>query len=152
VLGTVSVFDSKYKGSNGITHNTVFNGNYVINTLAGKEWTLRGIHTIAADIKVTAAGGKRYTPIIETASKEAGKAVYDEARSFEERTSAYFRIDLKLTYRMNNKGFTQEFFIDFQNLSNHTNVLNQWYDSRAGKIRTQNQLGFWPNFNYRIQF
>ncbi len=152
VLATVSVFDSKYKGSNGITHNTVFNGNYVVNTLAGKEWTLRDIHTIAADIKVTAAGGKRYTPIIETASREAGKAVYDEARSFEERTRTYFRIDLKLTYRMNNKGFTQEFFVDFQNVSNHKNVLNQWYDSRAGKIRTQNQLGFWPNFNYRIQF
>ena len=124
----------------------------MINALAGKEWTLRDIHTIAADIKVTAAGGNRYTPINETASREAGKVVYNEARSFEERTSAYFRIDLKLTYRMNNKGFTQEFFVDFQNVSNHKNVLSQWYDSRAGKIRTQNQLGFWPNFNYRIQF
>ena len=53
---------------------------------------------------------------------------------------------------MNNKGFMQEFFIDFQNVTNNKNIFNQWYDNRAGKIRTQNQLGFWPNFNYRIQF
>ncbi|MFT3704980.1 MAG: TonB-dependent receptor [Agriterribacter sp.] len=152
ILATASVFDSRYKGSNGLWHNTAFNGHYVLNTLAGKEWQLRGIHTIAVDMKFTAAGGKRYTPINEAASDLAGKAIYDDAHSFEERTKAYLRIDLKLTYRMNNKGFTQEFFVDFQNLTNRKNVFSQWYDNRAGKIRTQNQLGFWPNFNYRIQF
>jgi len=151
-LATVSGFDSKYKGSNGITHNTAFNGHYVVNALGGKEWQIRGIHTVAVDFKITTAGGKRFTPINEAASKIAGKAVYYEERSFEEKTKAYFRLDLKLTYRMNNKGFMQEFFVDFQNVSNHKNIFNQWYDSRAGKIRTQNQLGFWPNFNYRIQF
>lgn len=151
-LATLSVFNSKYKGSNGVQHNTLFNGNYVMNALAGKEWQIRDIHSIAVDIKLTAAGGKRFTPINESASVVAGKAVYYEERAFEERMKAYFRLDLKLTYRMNNKGFMQEFFVDFQNVTNHKNIFNQWYDSRAGKIRTQNQLGFWPNFNYRIQF
>lgn len=152
ILATTSVFDSKYKGSNGIEHNTAFNGHYVVNALAGKEWQLRGIHTIAVDLKFTTAGGKRYTPIDEEQSRAAGRAIYIDSRSYEERTKNYFRVDLKLTYRMNNKGFMQEFFVDFQNVTNHKNIFSQWYDSRAGKIRTQNQLGFWPNFNYRIQF
>ncbi|MBX2926142.1 MAG: TonB-dependent receptor [Chitinophagaceae bacterium] len=152
ILATLSVFDSKYKGSNGIQHNTAFNGRYVLNTLAGKEWQLQGIHTIGVDLKLTTAGGKRYTPLDEAASILAGKPVYNDRRAFEEKTKAYFRIDLKLTYRMNNKGFMQEFFVDFQNITNQKNVFSQWYDSRAGKIRTQHQLGFWPNFNYRIQF
>ncbi len=151
-LATVSVFDSKYKGSNGVAHNTVFNGNYVVNALAGKEWNIAGMHTIGADLKVVTAGGRRFTPIDEAASKAAGRVIYYESRSFEEKTRAYFRLDFKLTYRMNNKGFMQEFFVDFQNVTNHKNIFNQWYDSRSGKIRTQNQLGFWPNFNYRIQF
>ncbi len=152
ILGTVSLFDSKYKGSNGVLHNTAFNGRYVINTLAGKEWQFGGIHTIAVDMKFTAAGGKRFTPIDEASSIIAGRAIYFEHRSFEEKTKAYLRLDLKLSYRMNNKGFMQEFFVDFQNVTNQKNVFSQWYDSRSGKIRTQNQLGFWPNFNYRIQF
>ncbi len=152
ILATVSGFDSKYKGSNGVKHNTAFNGHYVVNTLAGREWQLKGLHTIAVDFRFTTAGGKRYTPIDEEASKMAGRAIYYEARSFNEKTKAYFRMDVKLTYRMNNKGFMQEFFVDLQNVTNHKNTFSQWYDSRAGKIRTLNQLGFWPNFNYRIQF
>lgn len=151
-LGTASLFDSKYKGSNGVEHNTLFNGNYVVNLLSGKEWQIRGMHTIAVDIKFTTAGGKRHTPINEAASRAAGRAVYYEEKSFSERGKAYLRADIKLTYRMNNKGFMQEFFVDFQNVTNRKNIFNQWYDSRAEMVRTQYQLGFWPNFNYRIQF
>ncbi len=151
-LGTLSLFDSKYKGSNGVQHNTVFNGNYVANVLGGKEWRLGDVHTIAVDLKGTLAGGKRYTPILEEESRLSGTAVYDDAHAFELQAKPYFRIDVKLTYRMNSKGFMQEFFVDFQNLTDHKNVFSQWYDSRSEKVRTQNQLGFWPNFNYRIQF
>ncbi len=151
-LATTSVFSAKYKGSNGVKHNTVFNGNYIVNALAGKEWKLGTTHTIAIDIKLTTAGGKRYTPINEGQSQLAGRAIYFDEQSFQERTKAYFRTDVKLTYRTNSKGYMQEFFIDFQNVTNHKNVFNQWYDSRSEKVRTQNQLGFWPNFNYRIQF
>ncbi|MGC4235123.1 MAG: TonB-dependent receptor, partial [Niabella sp.] len=151
-LGTGSLFNSKYKGSNGVEHNTVFNGNYVVNALAGKEWKIGDMHVIAADFKGTVAGGKRYTPIDEAASLLADKAVYIEYRSFELQSKPYLRMDIKLTYRMNNKKFMQEFFVDFQNVTNTKNMYSQWYDNRSGKIRTQNQLGFYPNFNYRIQF
>ncbi len=40
-LMTVSLFDSKYKGGDGIWRNSRFNTNYVINLLGGKEWTVR---------------------------------------------------------------------------------------------------------------
>lgn len=151
-LSTISIYNSKYKGSNGIQHNTVFNGNYVINMLSGKEWKIGDMHMLAVDIKGTMAGGKRYTPIDVAASRLANRVIYEDARSFDMQTRPYFRIDVKLSYKMNNKGFMQEFFVDFQNVTNHKNIFNQWYDSRSGTIRTQNQLGFWPNFNYRIQF
>jgi hypothetical protein len=110
------------------------------------------MHTIAVDFKTVLAGGKRFTPIDVEASRQAGAAIYNEARAFELKTKGYFRLDIKLSYRMNNKKFMQEFFVDFQNVTNRKNVFNQWYDSRNEIIRTQNQLGFWPNFNYRIQF
>lgn len=53
---------------------------------------------------------------------------------------------------MNNKKFMYEFFVDFQNVTKTKNMYNQWYDNCSGKIRTQNLLVFYPNFNYRIQF
>lgn len=151
-LATVSLYDSKYKGSNNIKHNTLFNSNYLVNLLGGKEWQVKDMHTIAVDFKAVAAGGKRYTPIDVESSREAGKAIYDEARSFELQSKMYYRLDIKLTYRMNNKKFMQEFFVDFQNVTNRKNIFSEWYDARNERIRTQHQLGFWPNFNYRIQF
>ena len=37
-LITASVFDSKYKGGDGIERNSLYNKNYIVNLLAGKEW------------------------------------------------------------------------------------------------------------------
>ena len=39
-LTTVSLFQSKYTGSDNIERNTAFNSNYVLNALAGKEFNL----------------------------------------------------------------------------------------------------------------
>jgi hypothetical protein len=36
-LITASIYNSNYKGSDGITRNTAFNGRYVYNILAGKR-------------------------------------------------------------------------------------------------------------------
>src|SRR6185437_15485460 len=38
LLLTGSLFDSRYKGSDGIERNTAFNYKYVFNVLAGREW------------------------------------------------------------------------------------------------------------------
>ena len=40
-LFTSSLYSSKYKGSDGIERNTAFNGNYVFNALAGKEFKIK---------------------------------------------------------------------------------------------------------------
>ncbi len=40
-LLTASLYDSKYVASDGVTRNTVFNGNYVLNVLGGYELNLK---------------------------------------------------------------------------------------------------------------
>lgn len=152
ILTTASLFQSRYKGSDGVSHNTAFNGNYVLNVLGGKEWKLGSKSTFGLDLKLTAAGGKRYTPVNLEESQEEHTAVYENSQAFEKKLKDYFRSDVKLTYRRNGRRVMQEFFIDFQNVTNNKNVFRQAYDARSGVIRTQNQLGFTPNFNYRIQF
>ncbi len=39
-LVTASVFDARYRTSDGVWYNTRYNRNYVLNLLAGKEWML----------------------------------------------------------------------------------------------------------------
>ncbi len=152
VMTTGSLFQSTYKGSDGIQRNTAFNGNYVVNVLGGKEWSIRGPHVIALDLKLTTAGGKYFTPINLEASRQEHKTVYETDRAFSERTKDYFRADVKLTYRQNGKRVMHEWYLDLQNITNQKNVFAESYDNFRGVIRTQYQLGFTFNFNYRIQF
>jgi hypothetical protein len=76
-LMTTSLFESKYTGSDGVERNTAFNGNYVFNLLAGKEWKVGKSNAITFDVKGTYAGGRRYSPILLDESIAAFKEVRD---------------------------------------------------------------------------
>ena len=151
-LTTVSLYDSKYQGSDKIWRNTAFNGRYVGNLLAGREFRLSERNTLSIDTRLTLAGGRYYTPINLPASIQKGETVLYADQAFSQKMNDYFRADIKLTYRHNGQRLTQEWFIDFQNVTNARNIFTQNYDARAQRIRTQYQLGFFPNFNWRIEF
>lgn len=152
LLTTLSIFDSKFTGSDNIERNTAFNGGYVFNVLAGKEFKINDKHTIALDLRVTSAGGRRYTPIDFNASLLKGEEVRIANRAFELQYPNYFRTDLKITYRQNFRRISQEWFVDLQNISNHKNVFQEIYNPTQNKVITQFQIGFFPNINYRINF
>ncbi len=152
MLNTISLYQSKYKGSNEIERNTAYNGNYILNVLAGKEIKLDKKNTLAFDTKITFAGGKRYTPInIDQSRLEKREVRYTEL-TFAKQFDPYARLDFKVTYRRSGKKITQEWFIDIQNITNRKNIFLQGYDISTGKITTQYQLGLFPNFNYRVNF
>ena len=154
-LTTLSLFDSKYTGSDGIKRNTAFNGNFVYNALIGKEFKIRSNSTLVLDIKMTWAGGKRFTPIDIEASRENNNPYgteYDEELAYSEQFPDYFKADIKLGFRLDGKKVSQlwEFYIE--NITNHKNPLNQSYSTSKDEIVTVYQLGFFPLFNYRIYF
>ncbi len=152
MLNTVSLYQSKYKGSNDIERNTAYNGNYILNILAGKEIRLSQKNVLAFDTKITLAGGKRYTPINIDQSRLEKREVRFNEQTYDKQFDPYARLDFKVTYRRSGKKITQEWFIDIQNITNRKNIFLQGYDVSKGKITTQYQLGLFPNFNYRVNF
>ncbi len=152
-LLTTSLFDSKYKGSDGVERNTTFNGGYVGNLLAGKEWKLGNKNkTLNIDWKLTVAGGRYYTPIDFEASEAAGKEILKEHLAYSEQLSDYFRTDIKISYRVNKKKVTHEFSLDIQNLTNAQNEFLRSYNPRTNAVDTEYQIGFFPIPQYRIIF
>lgn len=154
-LSTVSLFDSKYTGSDGIKRNTAFNGNFVYNTLLGKEFKIRNNATLVFDVKMTWAGGKRYTPIDVEASQNNDNPFgteYIEELAYSEQFPDYFKADVKIGFRLDGKKVSQiwEFYVE--NVTNHKNPLNQSYSQSKNEIVTVYQLGFFPLFNYKIYF
>jgi len=151
-LLTTSFFQSKYTASDNVLRNTAFNGNFVINGLAGKEFKIKQKHVIALDIKVTYAGGKRYVPIDMPASIMAGSTVRNTARAYEGQYPEYFRIDVKPSYKLNKKRLTHEFNIDIQNITRHDNIFQQTYDPISQGLKTDYQLKFFVVPQYRLTF
>lgn len=153
-LITGSVYDSKYKGSDGIERNTAFNNQYAVNILAGKEIPLgkEKQNALILSFRQVATGGMWSTPIDLEASRASGFAVYDNSMAFSEQLPAYWRTDIRIGFRKNKKKITEEFGLDFQNLFNRKNVFNRSFNNLSGNIENNYQVGIFPMGLYRITF
>jgi hypothetical protein len=151
-LATVSVFQSKYKGSDNIERNTAFNSNYVFNALAGKEFNINQKWTFTMDGKFTTSGGKPYTPIDLNKSRLYQSEIRDNTLAFSQRHQEYFRFDFKIGFRNNGKKVSQEFFLDVQNITNQKNIFIQGYKASTGNIANSYQRGLFPVFLYKLYF
>ena len=151
-LFTASLFDSKYKGFDGVKRNTAFNGNYVFNLLGGYEYKFSEKAMITVDIKTVWAGGKRYVPINEEESIRLVEEVRDYTRAYENKYDDYFRTDLRLGFKLNGKRITQEWGIDLQNITGFQSIFTEGFDVDKGKVYPVYQQGFMPMMLYRVQF
>jgi hypothetical protein len=155
-LFTTSIFESKYSGSDKIERNTPFNNGYVVNLLGGKEFKIgkdkRNVFSI--DTKFTTAGGRYYTPVDLEASNDAGYEIRDDANAFSKQYDSYLRLDVKFGIKLNSKTKKRfhQFYVDFQNVTNHTNIFTLEYNRLTNSINQKDQIGFSPDFGYKFQF
>ena len=161
LLLTGSLYDSKYRGSDGVRRNTDFNGNFATNLLSGAEYTVgrRKLTTLLLGGKLTWAGGRRYGPVDPAASRDPNvlDVVYLDSRRNSLQFPHYFRADLRLGFRRNAKRLTHEFAVDLVNVLGVKNVLSLTYapnpqQPEEDPIREEYQLGFLPLFYYKIDF
>jgi len=156
VLTTGSIFQSKYKGSDGIERNSTFNYGYAANLLAGKEWKTgkNGKNAFTFDVKLTTLGGRYATPVNLTASIAANREILNENNYNGEQLKGYFRLDTKFGIRVNSskKKRSQIFYLDFQNVTNQKNIFLRRYNAERKQVGEVNQIGFFPDLLYRIQF
>ncbi|MFN5069417.1 MAG: hypothetical protein ACK5FC_05995, partial [Bacteroidota bacterium] len=65
---------------------------------------------------------------------------------------SYFRADIKVAFKINTRFITHSLFITVENITNHRNILQQFYQPNTGQVRTDYQLGRFPYGGYRIEF
>lgn len=156
VLATGSFFESKYEGSDGVERSTPFDNGYVVNLLAGKEIKIGKAknNALVFDTKVTNAGGRWYTPVNLEASRAAGFEILEEDQAFSLQFDNYFRWDVKFGLKLNStkRKLSHQFYVDLQNVTNRENVFARRYNRLTNNVDQTNQIGFFPDFLYRIQF
>ena len=125
-----SLYQSKYTASDGIERNTRFNGNYIGNLVAGKEFVFaEGKRTLGINIKTVYAGGYRTTPIDVEQSQQLGYTVYKDKEAYSLQNPAYMRADMRISMKWNKKHLTSTLSLDIQNLTNRQNVSEAYYDA-----------------------
>lgn len=158
-LYSASLFDSKYTGSNGKTFNTDFNGNYMMNLLAGVEYEVGKSkkNSINVSTKFTYGGGKRYSPVDVAASNAIMDIVPDNDKVNTLQFNPYNRLDIRIAYKINAKKAAYEIALDLVNVMNTKNVLALSYapdpaNINADPLIKNYQLGFLPLFYVKVDF
>jgi hypothetical protein len=151
-LVTVSLFDSRYRGGDGIERNTRYNAGYVVNLLGGKEWTIRKNNLLGVNLKASYNGGSYYVPIDLEKSIESHYRILDETRAFEVRNPDFLYIDLTLTYRTNHRKFSGIWAIQLKNLLNQKTEIGQVYNDFNQTIEPVRSMGILPFISYKVEF
>ncbi|MEM7548684.1 MAG: TonB-dependent receptor [Bacteroidota bacterium] len=156
-LLTTSIFESRYKGADGIERNTAFNNNYVVNLLFGREWKIgkEKRNTFTVDTRLSTSGGRPFTPVnVQASIASNNDEVLFEDRAFSERLDPYLRWDVKFGVRLDSKKkkVSHQFFLDFQNVLNISNDFTRRFNEVTQEANTVEQIGFFPDVLYRIQF
>ncbi len=156
LLTTGSIFQSKYKGSDGVERNSTYNNGYAANILAGSEWKIGKAkrNSFTLDVRMSTIGGRYTTPVDLQKSIAQGKEVLDETKYNSEQLNSYFRLDTKFGFRRNSKKrkVSQTFYLDLQNVTNRQNIFLRRYNPVYGTIGSVNQIGFFPDILYKLQF
>ncbi|MEM8890645.1 MAG: TonB-dependent receptor [Bacteroidota bacterium] len=151
-----SLYESKYTGADGIERDSRFNGNYLFNAAAGKEFervTSKGkSKTFGINLSLTYQGGFRNSPVDLAASQAAQRTVFDLSSPFSEKFPDFFRTDLRLVFKRNKNGFTRTFALDILNLTNRSNVAFRRYDLVSNSVVDKTSFGVLPLLSYRMEF
>ena len=153
-LATLSVFNSRYKGGDGIDRNARFNKNYVMNFLFGKEWKIgqHGNHSVGLNWKFSLLGGDRISPVDQAASSMANDVVYDERRAFSEQKPTVYYLDFTASWQRNRPGYSSTVSLQFVNLLFQKEFYGYRYNLRTDQIEPHEEAVVIPNISYRIDF
>jgi hypothetical protein len=148
-----SLFESKYKGADGIIRNTAFNGNYAFNLLVGYELNAPKRNRSANfGINMTYAGGMPYVPYDIDASLQNQRVIYDWSNAYLLKREDYKRISLRIGMKRNEKKYSIETALDLQYRTNYTNVYIDRLDLVTGEVVKTYRMGFYPMATIKVSF
>lgn len=153
-LVTASLFDSKYKGGDGIERDTRFNTNYVFNILYGKEWIVgrKKNKILGVSARVNIFGGKRTTPIDEFSSDLAQDVVYDYSQLFKDKEPGKVHVSATINYRINKKRHSSILSLQLVNLFLAKENYGLYYNYKTQQVERFEFAVPVPNLSYKIEF
>jgi hypothetical protein len=151
-LITTSLFDAKYKPLDGNWYNTRYNNKHITKISAGKEYRIHNKNILGINGRFIWTGGRRDTPIDQDKVGIEKWDVSDQKRTNAVELAPYLRLDIGVSYRINNKRASHEILVDIQNVTNRENIGGSYYDDENEKQIIYTLQGILPTISYRIYF
>lgn len=151
-LFTTSIFDSKYKGDDGVWHNTRFDKGFVVNLLVGKEFFMKNHNVLGLNAKLNYVGGERISPIDIEKTMQQKVVIYDESKAFEDQLPSRYNLDLTVTYRINKKRHSSVWALQLKNALGTPEIYPDYYSWKTSKIEHSTATVILPVLSYKIEF
>jgi len=153
-LFTASLFESQYKGYDGISRNTSYNSNYIINAVGGYELPFgkRKNRALVLGLRVNWTGGRPYLPFDPQATVAEGTVIYNWNDAYTPRHDNTFRGSFRIGMRRNERKFNVSFLFDIQYRANYTYIYLYRIDVVTGDIVKDYKMGWYPNSTVRFEF
>jgi hypothetical protein len=154
-LATASLFQSKYKGGDGIERNTMFNNNYIVNLLGGKEWSIgknSKNNLLGVNLRLLLRGGDRKNAVNTEASLARREVVYSQADAFSRQNPMLYRFDISLTYRLNRSGLSHVFALQMNNILSSPTVYEDIFNYNTNNVQERIEGSVFPSVSWKIEF
>lgn len=156
-----SLFNSTYKSLEGVERNTIYNGNYLINALAGKDFVGLGKkknQVLNLNVKLFFGGGQRQILLLRDANGNldvdpAANRFWDYKNAYRNKIDDVYEITLSVNYKWNKPKATHELYLNLQNLTGTQARISEYYNTqKTNRVDHVKQFGFFPNLMYRLYF
>ncbi|MEP1094029.1 MAG: prevent-host-death protein, partial [Cyclobacteriaceae bacterium] len=153
-LVTGSLYQSEYRGGDGVWRDSRFDRNYAFNILGGKEWKAgaSGNKWWSVNFGLTLMGGKKVSPIDEQASLVAREEVRDENRAFESAEPAIYGLDMTVSLRKNRPKYSTIWSLQMKNMAGTPEFDGYVYNYKQDAMIKKESAIMIPNLSYKIEF
>ncbi|MEM9982452.1 MAG: prevent-host-death protein, partial [Bacteroidota bacterium] len=156
-LLTVSLFDARYTGGDGIERNTLYNRNYLTTLTLGREFLVNRkkknrVNLLGINVNATYMGGQRLTPFLLQESQNEQQVVLDDERLYSLQSDPELWLNASITYRINRKKTTTTWGLDFQNALLTEQLQGYEYNFLTNTVEEERVLFILPNLYYRLEF
>ena len=150
-LANASWFRSEYKADDDVWRSTRYDKNLVVNVLGGKEFMI-GNNMLGINLRACLSGGERRTPLLQTESNQARRAVFDEENAWSLQDDLSIYLDASITYRINKRNHAGIWALQVKNVLGARQKDLYLYDYEKQAVVLDSRVIVVPSLSYKIEF
>ena len=152
LLVTGSLYKSEYSLGDDQYYSTRYDGGFNTGLMIGKELSLKNDGVFQFSFRNLYYGGQHYSPANSVISQKINDYYIDDTSALSLINKDYWRSDLRLSYRKNNKSNSWILALDVQNLLNIKNTRDEVWNIQSDSFENRSQVGLIPVISFQVDY